>query len=225
MNMNMNMNMNMTEVEAEAEDSNRFKLELEVEVGEAVGSNNNDTDNSLNLHPEEQQVPIAIATSLRPSMQPPNNSGCNKKSKKWIAGTVLVVIVIVLGVSIGTRNTTRSLIIKNDPTSAPPTDAPTVKCNGEHLVEVMVMEEGNDDNATPEGIRRLIAGTDTEYLSIGCFRAQDSPDKRPLMAVTRQEKVDKCNSSCRTNYFGIVDSTCYCHSDPHKIAFLLAAVN
>lgn len=203
------------------EDSNRFKLELE--VGEAVSSNNNDTDNSLNLYLEEQQqeevqVPIAIATSLRPGTQPPKNSGCNNKNKnkKWIAGTVLVVIVIGLGVTIGTSNRTRSLKIKNDPTLAPPTDAPTAKCNGEHLVEVMDMEveEGNDDNATPEGIRRLIAVTDTEYLSIGCFRTQDSPDKRPLMAVTQQETVDKCNSSCRTNYFGIVDSTCYCHSDP-----------
>eukprot|EP00985_Skeletonema_marinoi_P026858 scaffold21207_cov198-Skeletonema_marinoi.AAC.14 len=134
--------------------SNRFKLELE--VGEAVSSNNNDTDNSLNLYLEEQQqeevqVPIAIATSLRPGTQPPKNSGCNNKNKnkKWIAGTILVVIVIVLGVTIGTSNTTRSLKIKNDPTLAPPTDAPTAKCNGEHLVEVMDMEveEGNDGNA------------------------------------------------------------------------------
>ena len=76
------------------------------------------------------------------------------------------------------------------------------------------MKEGNNDNAAPEGIRRLIANTDTEYLRIGCFRTQDSPDKRPLMAIAQEEKADECHSSCRTTYFGIVGSTCYCHSDP-----------
>mmetsp|Transcript_18687 Transcript_18687/g.29314 ORF Transcript_18687/g.29314 Transcript_18687/m.29314 type:complete len:581 (-) Transcript_18687:1413-3155(-) len=238
LNMNMTEESNRFELDLEVEEAvssnnndtdNSLSLHLEEQPQEEEGANANarsiarpppPTAPSHNHNcvpePERQvQVPIAIATSLPSGTQPPKNKncGCNSKIKKWIAGTVLVVVIVLgLGVAFGKSKTTRSL--KNDPTSAPPTDAPTAKCNGEHLVEVMVMEEGNNGNATPEGIRRLIAGTDTEYLSIGCFRTQDSPDKRPLMAVTQQDKVDKCNSSCRTNYFGIIDSTCYCHSDP-----------
>lgn len=159
----------------------------------------------------------ANATDNDNGTQPPN-SGCNYLNKKWIVGTVLVVVVTVLGVTIGTSTTKSTSSNPNIPTSsnpniptAPPTDAPTAKCNGEQLVEVM--EEGYG-NAAPEGIRRLITDADTKYLSIGCFRTQDSPDKRPLMATTQKEKAHECHSSCRTSYFGIADSTCYCHFDP-----------
>ncbi len=234
LNMNISEESNRFELDLEVEEAvssnnndtdNSLNLHLEEQQQEEEGANANarsiarpppPTPPSHNHdcvpEPEKQvQVPTPIATSLRPGTQPPKtkNSGRNNKSY-----ALLVVFVIVLGVIIGTSTSTTTRSLKNDPTSAPPADAPTVKCNGEHLDEVMVVEEGNDDNAAPEGIRRLIAGTDTEYLSIGCFRTQDSPDKRPLMDVTPQEKVDECNSSCRTNYFGIVDSMCYCHSDP-----------
>ncbi len=168
---------------SEAEDSNsssKINLELEVEKAEAVtavGSSSNASDNENGT-------------------QPPNSS-CNYLNKKWIVGTILVAVVTVLGATIGVSTSTTSS--NPDIPTAPPTNAPTAKCNGEHLVEE-VMKKDDNDNAAPEGIRRLIANTDTEYLSIGCFRTQDSPDKRPLMAITQEGKADECHSSCRTSY-------------------------
>ncbi len=160
------------------------KFKLEVEKAEAVTT----------------VSPSSNASDNENGTQPPNSgSGCNYLNKKWRVGvgTVLVAAVtVVLGVTIGTSKST----------------SPIPKCNGEHLVDE-VMKEGNNGNAAPEGIRRLIANTDAAYLSIGCFRTQDSPNKRPLMAITQEGKADECHSSCLTSYFGIVDSTCYCHSD------------
>jgi len=185
---------------SEAEDSNKFKLE--VEKAEAV--------TAVSAEAVTAVSPSSNASDNENGTQPPNSgSGCNCLNKKWMVGvgTVLVAAVTVgLGVTFGTRKST-------PPIGTSKSTPPIPKCNGEHLVDE-VMKEGNNGNAAPEGIRRLIANTDAEYyLSIGCFRTQDSPNKRPLMAITQEGKADECHSSCRTSYFGIVDSTCYCHSD------------
>lgn len=153
----------------------------------------------------ERQVPLATATALAPVPSPAETEetqlpkpkpGCNKKWLWLVLGVggaiVLVVVAAVLGVTLSTASG------KSNPTSA---------CNGDQLVEVT---EVNRDSS-PEGLRRLIA--DTEYLSIGCFRTQESPDKRALVAITHNNKAEECNSYCKTDYFGIADSTCYCHPD------------
>ncbi len=186
---------NMSEDSSNSNSSNK----LEVEVGETDAEGVVATAVAAATAVAVSSSSSSNANDNDNGTQPPN-SGCNYLNKKWIVGTVLVIVVVatVLGVTIGTSTTTSS-------------NAPTAKCNGEHLVEVM--EEGNG-NAAPEGIRRLITDADTTYLSIGCFRTQDNPGKHPLMAITQDEKAKECHSSCQPSYFGIADSTCYCYSDP-----------
>ena len=180
-------------------------------------------EHPLSFYDDEATTNSGKTTDERPSR-------CAKKRWMWISALLLLLLVVLVSALASTKSS------RANRSSA---SSMSYECPGgrrKRRLGTTVDSSKSNSNLpawTLETVRRLDT-EENDFVNIGCFRVEKSPDNRTVTAPTLMERAAACDAACSTNYFGLAwdtddnkdrnkdkdkdddTDTCYCYVDKPK---------